>query len=252
MSAKGKEYKLAVRIAGVVDKSYETALVSANAQLKTFKAAMGKVDGAFTTLNKGYDKIAAAGKKAFTTVAKAAGIAAVATGAVVAKSIQIGSSFEAEMSTVQAISNATGEELSQLTAKARETAKETVFSAEEVGQAMEYMGMAGWSAEQMLAGVDGVISLAAASGEELAMVSDIVTDSLTAMGQGADQAGHFADIMAQASMNANTNVELMGETFKYVAPVAGAMGYSMEDLAIATGLMADSGIFDGKSPHSVG
>lgn len=242
MSAKGKEYKLAVRIAGVVDKSYEAALVSANAQLKTFKASLGKTEASFARLDKGYDKIASVGKKAFSTIAKAATVATVATAAVASKTIQIGSSFEAEMSTVQAISNATAGELAELSQKARNVAKNTVFSAEEVGQAMEYMGMAGWKTEQMLDGIDGVIALAAASGEDLAMVSDIVTDSLTAMGQGADQAGHFADIMAQASMNANTNVELMGETFKYVAPVAGAMGYNMEDLAIATGLMADSGI----------
>lgn len=242
MSAKGKEYKLAVRIAGVVDKSYEAALVSANAQLKTFKASLGKTEASFARLDKGYDKIASVGKKAFSTIAKAATVATVATAAVASKTIQIGSSFEAEMSTVQAISNATAGELAELSQKARDVAKNTVFSAEEVGQAMEYMGMAGWKTEQMLDGIDGVIALAAASGEDLAMVSDIVTDSLTAMGQGADQAGHFADIMAQASMNANTNVELMGETFKYVAPVAGAMGYNMEDLAIATGLMADSGI----------
>ena len=242
MSAKGKEYKLAVRIAGVVDKSYEAALVSANAQLKTFKASLGKTEASFARLDKGYDKIASVGKKAFSTIAKAATVATVATAAVASKTIQIGSSFEAEMSTVQAISNATVGELAELSQKARDVAKNTVFSAEEVGQAMEYMGMAGWKTEQMLDGIDGVIALAAASGEDLAMVSDIVTDSLTAMGQGADQAGHFADIMAQASMNANTNVELMGETFKYVAPVAGAMGYNMEDLAIATGLMADSGI----------
>lgn len=242
MSAKGKEYKLAVRIAGVVDKSYEAAFVSAGAQLKTFKATMGKIDASFTKLDKGFDKITSVGKKCFKAISTAAGVATVAIGAVTAKAIQIGSEFEAEMSTVQAISGATAEELIQLTDKARSVAKETVFSASEVGEAMEYMGMAGWSATQMMDGIDGVIALAAASGEDLAMVSDIVTDSLTAMGQGAEEAGHFADIMAQASMNSNTNVELMGETFKYVAPVAGSLGYSMEDLAIATGLMASSGI----------
>lgn len=242
MSAKGKEYKLAVRIAGVVDKSYEAALVSAGAQMKTFKATMGQIDGTFNKLDKGFDKIASVGKKAFHAMATAAGVAAVAVGGVVAKSISIGSEFESEMSAVQSISGATAQELDQLTAKARAVAKESVFSATEVGQAMEYMGMAGWDASQMMSGIEGIIALAAASGEDLAMVSDIVTDSLTAMGQGAEEAGHFADIMAQAATNSNTNVSLMGETFKYVAPVAGALGYSMEDLAIATGTMANSGI----------
>ena len=242
MSAKGKEYKLAVRIAGVVDKSYEAALVSAGAQMKTFKATMGQIDGTFNKFDKGFDKIASVGKKAFHAIATAAGVAAAAVGGVVAKSISIGSEFESEMSAVQSISGATAAELDQLTAKAREVAKESVYSATEVGQAMEYMGMAGWDASQMMSGIEGIIALAAASGEDLAMVSDIVTDSLTAMGQGAEEATHFADIMAQAATNSNTNVSLMGETFKYVAPVAGALGYSMEDLAIATGTMANSGI----------
>lgn len=242
MPVNGKEYKLAIRIAGIVDKSYDVALVSANAGLKQFKAKVASIDGEFVKLDKGFNKIMLVGKTCFQAIATAAGVASVAIGAAGAASIKVGSEFEAEMSTVKSISGATADEMKELTEKAREVAQQTVFSATEVGSAMEYMGMAGWKAQDMISGIDGIISLAAASGEDLAMVSDIVTDSLTAMGKGADQAGHFADIMAQAAMNSNTNVELMGETFKYAAPVAGALGYEMEDLAIATGLMASSGI----------
>ena len=242
MSAAGKEYKIAIRIAGIVDKSYDVALVGANTRLKAFQATMKKIDGTFTEMDKGFNKIMSAGRTCFGVVAKAAGVAAVGVGAVTAASIKLGSEFEAEMSTVQAISGATTDELSKLSEKARETAKTTVYSATEIGSAMEYMGMAGWKPDQIMAGIDGIVAIAAASGEEISMVSDIVTDTLTAMGETADQSTRFADIMAQAAMNSNTNVELMGETFKYAAPVAGAMSYSMEDLAIATGLMASSGI----------
>ena len=242
MATNGKEYKLAIRIAGIVDKSYDVALTSASASMKGFKATMTNIDGAFKELDKGFDKVMRVGKTCFHAIATAAGVAAVAVGAVTAAAIKLGSDFEAEMSTVQSISGATAQEMVELSEKAREVAKNTVFSATEVGSAMEYMGMAGWKAEQMIAGLDGVIALAAASGEDLAMVSDIVTDSLTAMGETAEQSTHFADIMAQAAMNSNTNVELMGESFKYAAPVAGALEYSMEDLTIAIGLMASSGI----------
>lgn len=242
MATNGKEYKLAIRIAGIVDKSYDVALTSTTASLKGFKAAMTNIDGSFRELDKGFNKIMSVGKTCFHAIATAAGAAAVAVGAVTAASIKIGSDFEAEMSTVQAISQATDEQLTKLSDKAREVAKETVFSASEVGQAMEFMGMAGWKTEEMLSGTEGVVKLAAASGEEMATVSSIVVDTLTAMGKTADDTGHFVDILAQAAMNSNTNVELMGDTFKYAAPVAGSLGYSMEDLAIATGLMASSGI----------
>jgi TP901 family phage tail tape measure protein len=107
---------------------------------------------------------------------------------------------------------------------------------------MEYMAMAGWKTSDMLGGIEGIMNLAAASGENLATTSDIVTDALTAFGLSADDAGHFADILAAASSNANTNVSMMGETFKYAAPIAGALGYSAEDTALAIGLMANAGI----------
>ena len=118
----------------------------------------------------------------------------------------------------------------------------TKFSASDSADAFKYMAMAGWDASQMMDGIAGIMDLAAASGEDLATTSDIVTDALTAFGLQASDSAHFADVLAQASSKSNTNVGLMGETFKYVAPVAGALGYSVEDTAVAIGLMANSGI----------
>ncbi|MGN1339867.1 MAG: phage tail tape measure protein [Oscillospiraceae bacterium] len=154
----------------------------------------------------------------------------------------VGSSFEAAMSQVEAISGATGDDLDRLTAKAKELGATTRFSATEAASAMNYMAMAGWDAQQMLDGIGGVMSLAAAAGGDLAGVSDIVTDAITAFGLAAEDVGHFSDVLAAASSNANTNVAMMGETFKYCAPIAGALGFSIEDVSEAIGLMANSGI----------
>lgn len=150
--------------------------------------------------------------------------------------------FEATMSTVEALSGASGEEMSALSARAKELGATTKFTATEAGEAMSYMGMAGWSASEMLEGINGTMYLAAASGEDLAMVSDIVTDSMTAFGLSANQAGRYADVLAAAATNSNTNVAMLGETFKYAAPLAGALKYDVEDVAIAAGLMANAGI----------
>lgn len=155
---------------------------------------------------------------------------------------RVGSSFEAGMSQVSAISGATAAELEQLTAKAKELGASTKFTATQVSEAMNYMAMAGWNAEQMLSGIDGVMNLAAASGGDLAQTSDIVTDAITAFGLKAEDVGHFADVLAAASANANTNVSMMGETFSYCAPIAGALGFSIEDVSEAIGLMANSGV----------
>lgn len=158
------------------------------------------------------------------------------------EAIQVGMDFESSMSNVQAISGATAEEMQQLNDKAKEMGESTKFSASESADAFGYMAMAGWKTEEMLDGIEGVMNLAAASGADLATTSDIVTDALTAMGYKAKDAGRLADVMAAASSNANTNVEMMGSTFQYVAPVVGALGMSMEDTAVAIGLMANAGI----------
>ena len=163
------------------------------------------------------------------------------------ETISVGMNFEQSMSKVGAISGASGEELDQLTEKAKEMGETTIFSASESADAFQYMAMAGWDVNDMLNGIEGIMNLAAASGEDLATTSDIVTDALTAMGYAAGDAGRLADVMAAASSNANTNVGLMGQTFQYAAPLIGAMGYSMEDAAVAIGLMANAGIKGTKS-----
>lgn len=181
------------------------------------------------------DKISGAGTKMLpiTGVVTAAGVAAVKTAA----------DFDSGMSQVSAVSGATGSDLEALRDKAREMGEKTKFSASEAAEAMNYMAMAGWKTEDMLGGIEGVMNLAAASGEDLATTSDIVTDALTAFGLTAQDSGHFADILAAASSNANTNVSMMDETFKYAAPVAGALGFSAEDSHHPWG--PETGVLDG-------
>lgn len=156
--------------------------------------------------------------------------------------VTIAGNFEEGMSNVEALSGATADEMAHLSDKAKELGATTKFTAQEASDAMGYMAMAGWDAQEMLSGMDGVLQLAAASGEDLAMVSDIVTDNLTAFGLTAADTARFADVLAAAATNSNTNVSIMGETFKMSASIAGALGYSVEDVAIAVGLMANSGV----------
>lgn len=156
--------------------------------------------------------------------------------------VEPSANFEEQMSTVKAISGSSNADMEYLTKLAKETGAATKFTAVEAGQALEYMGMAGWKTEQMIGGLPGIVNLAAASGEDLAMVSDIVTDALTAFNLKAEDSAHFADILAAAATNSNTNVAMMGESFKYAAPLAGAFGFAVEDTAVLLGLMANSGI----------
>ena len=190
----------------------------------------------------GIDKIksiAQAGVSAVT--ATLAGITAT-LGAGATAAATVGSSFEAAMSKVSAISGATGDSLQSLTDKAKEMGAKTKFSASESASALQYMAMAGWDTESMLNGIDGIMNLAAADGLDLATTSDIVTDALTAFNLKASDSTHFADVLAKASSSANTNVSMLGESFKYVAPLAGTMGYSVEDVSLALGLMANASV----------
>lgn len=191
---------------------------------------------------KGINKLESIGKKGLKGLAVAVGTVTTGLTAMGTYAIKGGSDFEAGMSKVQAISGATREEIGKLTDKAKEMGAKTKFSATESAEAFQYMAMAGWKTEEMLNGIEGIMNLASASGENLASVSDIVTDALTAFGLQAKDSAHFADVLAKASSNSNTNVGLMGATFKYVAPIAGSMKYSIEDTAVAIGLMANAGI----------
>ena len=196
--------------------------------------AMAKISEVGGKLQDVGGKIEAVGNKMMPVSAAAAGLTA--------GIIKTTADFDASMSKVAAVSGAAGEDFDKLREKAREMGATTKFTASDAADAMNYMAMAGWKTEQMLDGVSGIMNLAAASGEELATTSDIVTDALTAFGMTAEESSRFADILAAASSNANTNVSMMGESFKYVAPVAGSLGYSAEDVSIALGLMANSGI----------
>ena len=197
-------------------------------------STLSKIDAVGQKMETVGNSIAGAGKKMMPVT--------LAIGGVGTAAVKTAADFDTAMSQVAAVSGATGEDFDKLRAKAREMGSKTKFSASEAAEAMNYMAMAGWKTEDMLDGIEGIMNLAAASGEDLATTSDIVTDALTAFGLSAKDSGHFADILAAASSNANTNVSMMGETFKYCAPIAGAMGYSAEDTAQAIGLMANSGI----------
>ena len=195
-----------------------------------------------------FEKIAAAGEKLkevggkIEDAGKSLRYVSAAAAGLLTGIVKTTAEFDASMSKVAAISGAAGKEFDSLREKAREMGATTKFTATESAEAMNYMAMAGWKTEDMLSGISGIMNLAAASGEELATTSDIVTDALTAFGLTAKDSSRFADILASAASNANTNVAMMGESFKYVAPVAGSLGYTAEDIAIALGLMANSGI----------
>ena len=212
----------------------EQRLRSLEEQANQSATALQKIGATGEKLQTVGNKISSVGQKLLpvTGVVTGLGTAAVKTAA----------DFDSAMSKVAAVSGATGSDFDSLRDKAREMGAKTKFSATEAADAMNYMAMAGWKTEDMLSGIEGVMYLAAASGEDLATTSDIVTDALTAFGLTAGDSGHFADVLAAASSNANTNVSMMGETFKYCAPVAGALGFSVEDTAEAIGLMGNAGI----------
>lgn len=212
----------------------EQRLRSLEQQAEQSSVALQKIGATGEKLQTVGNKISSVGQKLLpiTGVVTGLGTAAVKTAA----------DFDSAMSKVAAISGATGSDFDDLRNKAREMGAKTKFSATEAADGMTYMAMAGWKTEEMLSGIEGVMYLAAASGEDLAATSDIVTDALTAFNLTAGDAGHFADVLATASSNANTNVSMMGETFKYCAPVAGALGFSVEDTAEAIGLMGNAGI----------
>lgn len=251
-----EQYRLTVQEQGENSKGAQELAIKINNQkaaIKNTEASLNSYEKALNEVENANEDAAESAQKASDgfTVMKGAlanlvadGIRAAVSGLkdFARQAFEAGANFESAMSKVGAVSGANAEEIEKLTAKAKEMGEKTVFSASQSAEAFNYMAMAGWKTEDMLGGIEGIMNLAAASGADLATTSDIVTDALTAFGKSADDAGQLADIMAAASSNANTNVEMMGETFKYVAPVAGALGYSMEDTAVAIGLMANAGI----------
>lgn len=211
---------------------FESGFDKAMKSMKTFQDESSTVGDKFAAMGSAMTSVGSSLTKSVTLPLVGIGTAAV----------KMTSDFDSAMAKVEAISGATGDELDALREKAKEMGAQTKFTASESADAFTYMAMAGWKTEDMLNGIEGIMNLAAASGEDLALTSDIVTDALTAFGLQAQDSAHFADVLAAASNSANTNVSMLGESFKYVAPVAGSLGYSVEDTSVALGLMANSGI----------
>ena len=213
----------------------EGTLKQLNKQMEEFGSAGAQKIAQFgESMKTTGEKIEGVGKKFLPVTGAIAGVGTIA--------VKTTADFDSSMSNVSAISGATGDDLQKLRDKAREMGAQTKFSASEAADAMSYMAMAGWKTDDMLNGISGVMSLAAASGEDLAKTSDILTDGLTAFGLKAEESGRMADVMAAASSNANTNVSLLGESYKYCASTAGAMGFSLEDVTESLGLMANAGV----------
>lgn len=249
-----KDYKMYIKIAGEIDKSLPESARLSKAELRaiareasaasaatstSFRKGLQESKSVFDETKPMFDKFSNAAKKATKVTVAAVTAASVALGTF---SVKTGMAYESQMSTVRALSQASDADMLQLDKTAQHLGATTVWTAKESGQAMEYMAMAGWNAKQMVDAVPATMDLASASGEDLAEVSDIVTDSMTAFNMRAKEASHFTDVLAAAATSSNTNVGKLGESFKYAAPLAGSLGYSIEDTSLALGLMANSGI----------
>ncbi|MGN1118398.1 MAG: phage tail tape measure protein [Acutalibacteraceae bacterium] len=228
MAASGKIIDATLRF----QDKFTDSMGKAVKKIEQQQSRLNKVSSKLTKIGRNMTKTGKSLTAGVTAPIAALGVTAVKTAA----------DFEAGMSNVKAISGASEKAISKLTKKAQEMGAKTKFSATESAEAFSYMAMAGWKTKDMLDGIEGIMYLAGATGEDLASTSDIVTDALTAFGMKASDTNRFVDVLAKAANNANTNVSMMGETFKYVAPVAGALGYSVEDMAVGIGLMANSGI----------
>lgn len=237
--ANKKEYKVKIQIGGEKDSSLDKAFSQTKRELDNLYRFSKRTNQSFLS---SVNKMDAFVDKTFSFMAKGAAAASAGITGALAASTAAGASFESQMSTVQAISQASESEMARLKALAKQMGIETKFSATEAGQGLEYMAMAGWDVDSMLAGLPGIMNLAAASEEDLGQVSDIVTDAMTAFNLEASRSAEFADVLAQASARSNTDVAMMGQTFKYVVPVAGALGFSIQDTATAISLMANAGI----------
>lgn len=242
-----KKYELEIMISGGTNASLSASIQRAKREISSLERQAGlsakAVGDSFGGMSvKGIDTLGKISDQVFGAIAKGSKAAAAGVAGLIGASTIVGMGFEQQMSTVQAISQASAADMEKLNALAKKMGETTQFTAEEAGQGLEYMAMASWKTQDMLKGLPGIMHLAAASGEDLGMVSDIVTDAMTAFGMEADESARFADVLAQASNSSNTDVAMMGETFKYVAPVAGSLGYKIEEVALAAGLMANSGI----------
>lgn len=198
-------------------------------------AAMSKAESLANGFHKAGEKVVQVGSG----LTKAVSMPLTALGGV---SVKTAATFEDAMLKVQSLSGASREEYEQLSEAAKKYGATTAWSAKDVADAMGYMALAGFDTKEILASVSGMLSLASASGEDLATVTDILTDSMTALGDGAGEAARYADVLATTQAKTNTTVGMLGEAFKYVAPLAGSYGYQLEDITAALGMMANAGV----------
>lgn len=240
-TAYNKQAKEVARLGTELNKT-NADIASAEAELKKLRNETSNLAKASQNLEKWGTALKDAGSKLKTVGTNLTRYVTTPIMALGTAAVKVTADFDSSMSEVSAISGATGDDLDRLRNKAKEMGESTAFTASEAADAMTYMAMAGWKTNEMLDGLDGIMNLAAASGEDLAQVSDIVTDGLTAFGLSAQDSAHFADVLAQAGRNSNTNVSMLGESFKNVGALAGALGYSIEDVSVALGIMANAGI----------
>lgn len=166
---------------------------------------------------------------------------------VVSDVIRTGEEFTAAISKVGAISGATADELKQLEDAARLYGSTTMYSAKESADALQYMALAGWNAQQAIDALPSVLNLAASSGMDLGRASDIVTDYITAFGLSVDDAARFVDIMSYAMSHSNTTTEMLGEAYKNCAATAHSMGITVEEVTAALMTMANAGVKGGEA-----
>ena len=247
MASGKKNYELEIVISGGTDASLGSSIQKARKEIdrleRQAKLSSESLSESFFGMDtKGVDALGKASDRVFGAMLKGGTAAAGGFAAILGASAGVGMGFESQMSTVQAIAQASERDIERLTEKAEEMGRTTQFTAEEAGQGLEYMASAGWSTQQMLDGLPGVMYLAASSGEGLALSADIVTGTLTAFGREAGEAARLADVLAMTSAATNTDVAGLGNAMEYVAPVAGALGYSFEDVSIAVGMMSNANI----------
>lgn len=190
----------------------------------------------------GLDKMQSIAKTGFKAVATSVGVVSTAITAALGGMVKIGSDFEAQMSRVKAISGATEEEFDKLKKQAMDLGKETAFSSSEAAQGMENLAAAGFSVNETMEAMPGLLNLAAASGEDLSVASDIAAAAVRGFGLEASETAHVADVLAANANKTNSSVTETGEALKYIAPFANAAGISLEETAAAIGIMANAGI----------
>ena len=213
-------------------KGFQSGFSSAMKDMKTFQDESATVSDKFSAMGSALTSVGG-------TLTKSVTLPLIGVGTAVMK---VGSDFEAQMSRVQAISGATGEELKALTDQAIDLGATTAFSASEAAEGMENLASAGFTTQEIMSAMPGLLDLAASSGAELGTASEIAASAIRGFGLAASDAGHVADVFAEAAARTNAQTEDMGEAMKYIAPVAKAMGQSLEETAAAVGIMSDAGI----------